>query len=97
MNLFDGKSKNNDVMCGISFKTIYCLKSQRAKAEVLVFGNINNDLDSFKFSRCAILFHYFSFLFLRYPPWFDDNAFRIYEKIIEGRLEWPKHIDPVAK
>ncbi|XP_022340993.1 cAMP-dependent protein kinase catalytic subunit PRKX-like [Crassostrea virginica] len=32
-----------------------------------------------------------------YPPWFDDNAFRIYEKIIEGRLEWPKHIDPVAK
>lgn len=61
MNLFDGKSKNNDVMCGISFKTIYCLKSQRAKAEVLVFGNINNDLDSFKFSRCAFLFHYFFF------------------------------------
>jgi protein kinase X len=36
-------------------------------------------------------------LFFSYPPWFDDNAFRIYEKIIEGRLEWPKHLDPVAK
>lgn len=77
---------------GISFKTIYCLKSQRAKAEVLVFGYISNDLDSVVVHSSFIIF-----LFFRYPPWFDDNAFRIYEKIIEGRLEWPKHIDPVAK
>ncbi|XP_023231758.1 cAMP-dependent protein kinase catalytic subunit 3 isoform X2 [Centruroides vittatus] len=32
-----------------------------------------------------------------YPPFFDDTAFAIYEKILAGKIEWPKHIDPVAK
>ncbi|CAB0039334.1 unnamed protein product [Trichogramma brassicae] len=32
-----------------------------------------------------------------FPPFFDDNPFGIYEKILGGRIEWPKHIDPVAK
>lgn len=44
-----------------------------------------------------ILYEHCVWFFFSYPPWFDDNAFRIYEKIIEGRLEWPKHLDPVAK
>ncbi|XP_045470665.1 cAMP-dependent protein kinase catalytic subunit 3 [Harmonia axyridis] len=32
-----------------------------------------------------------------YPPFYDDNPFGIYEKILGGRIEWPKHLDPVAK
>ena len=32
-----------------------------------------------------------------YPPFFDDNPFGIYEKILGGKIEWPRHIDPVAK
>lgn len=35
--------------------------------------------------------------FIRYPPYFDDNPFAIYEKILAGKVEWPRHIDPVAK
>ncbi|GAB6019954.1 cAMP-dependent protein kinase [Chamberlinius hualienensis] len=32
-----------------------------------------------------------------YPPFFDENPFGIYEKILAGHIDWPKHIDPVAK
>ena len=32
-----------------------------------------------------------------YPPFFDDNPFGIYEKILGGKIDWPRHIDPVAK
>lgn len=32
-----------------------------------------------------------------YPPFYDDNPFGIYEKILSGKIEWPRHIDPVAK
>ena len=32
-----------------------------------------------------------------YPPFFDDNPFSIYEKILAGRVEWPPHLDPTAK
>ena len=32
-----------------------------------------------------------------YPPFYDDNAFRIYEKILAGKIDWPKHVDLVAK
>ncbi|XP_043525759.1 cAMP-dependent protein kinase catalytic subunit PRKX isoform X2 [Frieseomelitta varia] len=32
-----------------------------------------------------------------FPPFFDDNPFGIYEKILSGRIEWPKHMDPIAK
>lgn len=32
-----------------------------------------------------------------YPPFFDDNPFAIYEKILAGKIDWPRHIDPVAK
>lgn len=29
----------------------------------------------------------------RYPPFFDDNPFGIYEKILAGKVEWPKTMD----
>jgi serine/threonine protein kinase len=32
-----------------------------------------------------------------YPPFFDDNPFGIYEKILGGKIEWPRQIDPLAK
>nr|XP_045605812.1 cAMP-dependent protein kinase catalytic subunit 3-like isoform X2 [Procambarus clarkii] len=32
-----------------------------------------------------------------YPPFFDDNPFGIYEKILGGRVEWPRHLDTSAK
>ncbi|XP_066959087.1 cAMP-dependent protein kinase catalytic subunit PRKX-like [Macrobrachium rosenbergii] len=32
-----------------------------------------------------------------HPPFFDDNPFGIYEKILGGRVEWPRHLDPAAK
>ena len=32
-----------------------------------------------------------------YPPFFDDNPFLIYEKILAGKLEWPQHMEQTAK
>ncbi|XP_070173726.1 cAMP-dependent protein kinase catalytic subunit PRKX-like [Littorina saxatilis] len=32
-----------------------------------------------------------------YPPFYADNPFGIYEKILAGKVEWPKIIDLVAK
>jgi len=32
-----------------------------------------------------------------YPPFFDDNAFGIYEKILSGKIAWPAHIDPLSR
>jgi len=32
-----------------------------------------------------------------YPPFFDDNPFGIYEKILSGKMEWPRHVDQIAK
>jgi len=32
-----------------------------------------------------------------YPPFYDDNPFGIYEKILSGKIDWPKQMDPVAK
>jgi len=32
-----------------------------------------------------------------YPPFFDESPFRIYEKILEGKLHFPKWIDSRAK
>jgi protein kinase X len=36
-------------------------------------------------------------LLYRYPPFFDDNPFGIYEKILAGKLRFPSHFDPTAK
>ena len=32
-----------------------------------------------------------------YPPFFDDNPFGIYEKILAGRIYFPPHFDSTAK
>ena len=32
-----------------------------------------------------------------YPPFYDDNQFGIYEKILSNKLEFTRSIDPVAK
>lgn len=32
-----------------------------------------------------------------YPPFYDENPFGIYQKILTGRLEFPRHFDPNAR
>lgn len=32
-----------------------------------------------------------------YPPFFDDNPFGIYEKILAGKIAFPTHVDSTAK
>jgi len=32
-----------------------------------------------------------------YPPFYDENPFQIYQKILAAKIEWPRHIDLVAK
>ena len=32
-----------------------------------------------------------------YPPFFDDNPFGIYERILAGRIQFPSHMDNTAK
>src|SRR4051794_9223475 len=32
-----------------------------------------------------------------YPPFYDENPFGIYQKILAGKIEFPKHFDPNAK
>jgi protein kinase A len=32
-----------------------------------------------------------------YPPFFDESPFRIYEKILEGKIQFPKWVDARAK
>lgn len=33
---------------------------------------------------------YFSY---RFPPFFDDNPFGIYQKILAGKIDFPRHLD----
>lgn len=32
-----------------------------------------------------------------YPPFYDENPFGIYQKILAGKIEFPRHFDPHAK
>lgn len=32
-----------------------------------------------------------------YPPFFDENPFGIYQKILAGKVEYPRHFDPKAR
>ncbi|CCM02920.1 uncharacterized protein FIBRA_05034 [Fibroporia radiculosa] len=32
-----------------------------------------------------------------YPPFFDETAYGIYEKILKGKIRWPSEIDPLTK
>lgn len=36
-------------------------------------------------------------LMFRFPPFFDDHPFGIYEKILSGKIQFPSHFDPHAK
>jgi hypothetical protein len=47
-----------------------------------------------KVNKCLLIFLCFIY---SYPPFFDENTFKIYEKILEGKIEWPRHLDPSKK
>lgn len=32
-----------------------------------------------------------------YPPFYDENPFGIYQKILDGRIDFPRHFDPNAR
>ncbi|KAJ1974749.1 cAMP-dependent protein kinase catalytic subunit [Dimargaris verticillata] len=32
-----------------------------------------------------------------YPPFYDEDHFKLYEKILAGRINWPSYFDPLAK
>ncbi|KAJ1947914.1 cAMP-dependent protein kinase catalytic subunit [Kickxella alabastrina] len=32
-----------------------------------------------------------------YPPFYDEDHYRLYEKILAGRIQWPAEFDPVAR
>ena len=49
------------------------------------------------YSFHIIWFLYILYAFYRYPPFFDEQPFGIYEKILAGKIEFPRHMDPVAK
>ena len=36
-------------------------------------------------------------MLMGYPPFYDDNPFGIYEKILSGKVEWSRHVDTTAK
>jgi len=36
-------------------------------------------------------------MLIGYPPFYDENHFVIYQKILAGKIDWPKHLDSVAK
>ena len=32
-----------------------------------------------------------------YPPFYDENPFGIYQKILQGKLEFPRHFETHAR
>ncbi|KAL7746399.1 cAMP-dependent protein kinase catalytic subunit [Sorochytrium milnesiophthora] len=32
-----------------------------------------------------------------YPPFYDEDHVKMYEKILQGKIKWPAHFDPAAK
>lgn len=32
-----------------------------------------------------------------HPPFFSDNPIEVYQKILDGKIRWPKHMDLIAK
>jgi protein kinase A len=32
-----------------------------------------------------------------YPPFYDDDHLKLYEKILQGKIKWPSYFDPNAK
>ena len=31
------------------------------------------------------------------PPFYDENQYRVYEKILSAKIEWPRYFDSTAK
>jgi serine/threonine protein kinase len=54
-------------------------------------------------SQCAVFFYFCSSgilifeMLAGYPPFYDENPFGIYQKILKGVIEFPRHMDPLAK
>lgn len=38
-----------------------------------------------------------AYLLARYPPFYDENPIGIYQKILAGRLDIPRHVESKAK
>lgn len=36
-------------------------------------------------------------MYCGWPPFFDEQPLKIYEKILNGKIDWPKHVDLVTK
>jgi hypothetical protein len=57
----------------------------------------------FDFRNARWVFNFLSYFlisqfeYFRYPPFFDDNPFGIYEKILAGQIHFPSHFDAHAK
>ncbi|KAI0064693.1 Pkinase-domain-containing protein [Artomyces pyxidatus] len=32
-----------------------------------------------------------------YPPFFDETAYGIYERILDGKIQWPRDMDPLSR
>ena len=43
------------------------------------------------------MYHWVKYFCSGFPPFFDDNPFGIYEKILSGKIDWPKSIDNLGK
>lgn len=54
----------------------------------------NQVMYAFDFGVSGVLIYE---MLVGYPPFYDDNPFGIYEKILSGKIDWPRHMDPIAK
>jgi hypothetical protein len=42
-------------------------------------------------------YQYFSKFIFSYPPFYDENPFGIYQKVLAGKIDFPRHFDVKAK
>ncbi|ESO03263.1 hypothetical protein HELRODRAFT_80468, partial [Helobdella robusta] len=59
--------------------------------EIILNKGHNKAVDWWAFG--IILFE----MLVGYPPFYDETPFGIYEKILDGKVEWPKMFNPVVK
>lgn len=59
-----------------------------------LFGQHNNHCQYYEYKKTGVLIYE---MLVGYPPFYDDNPFGIYEKILGGKIDWPRHMDPIAK
>lgn len=53
-----------------------------------------NSTNVFNYCETGVLIYE---MLVGYPPFYDDNPLGIYEKILSGKVEWPRQMDAVAK